>query len=166
VLANNNQALTANEAFPSLLWQLTYGLSAQTEILAESNNIQNRLIQRQERREDLKKDRTKKIHPSIIKMICRAAASCGDKTKVLPKTWVHFFNQESIGMAQYNLVHQFKDLKAPDVTFPSGTTNALYIGQFLWADSSTPSNFTIFAFREQEPNTNNHQEDFLVCHLL
>ncbi len=69
-------------------------------------------------------------------------------------------------MAQYNLVHQFKNLKAPDVTFPSGTTNSLYIRQFLWADSSTPSNFTIFAFREQEPNTDNCQEDFLICHLL
>jgi hypothetical protein len=109
VLANNNQALTADEAFPSLLRQLMYGLSAQTEILAKSNNIQNRLIQRQESREDSKKDRTKKIHPSIIKMICRAAASRGNETKVLPETCARFFNQESVGMAQYDLVHQFKD---------------------------------------------------------
>ncbi len=109
MLANNNQALTADEAFPSLLRQLMYGLSAQTEILAKSNNIQNRLIQRQESREDSKKDRTKKIHPSIIKMICRAAASRGNETKVLPETCARFFNQESVGMAQYDLVHQFKD---------------------------------------------------------
>jgi hypothetical protein len=166
VLANNNQALTANKAFPSLFWQLKYGLSAQTEILAKSNNIQKRLIQCQDSHEDSKKDQTKKIHPSIIRMICRAAASRGNETEVLPETCIRFFNQESVEMAQFNLVHQFKDLKAPDVTFPSGTTNALYIGQFLWADSSIPSNFTIFAFREQEPNTNNRQEDFLVCHLL
>ena len=69
-------------------------------------------------------------------------------------------------MAQYVLVHQFKDLRAPAVTFASGTTNALYIGQFQWSDSSTPSNFTIFAFREQEPHTDSHQEDYMVCHLI
>ena len=69
-------------------------------------------------------------------------------------------------MAQYDLVHQFKDLRALDVTFAPGTTNALYIGQFLWSDSSTPSNFTIFAFHKQEPHTDSHQEDYMVCHLI
>ena len=108
----------------------------------------------------------KKIHPSIIKMICRAAAARRDKTEELPKTCIRFFNQDNVGMAQYKLIHQFKNLRAPDITFALGTTNALWIGQFLWSDSSTPSNFTIFAFHKQEPNTDNHQEDFLVCYLI
>jgi hypothetical protein len=164
--AAHGVALANNDAFHSLVWQLTYGVAAQTKVLAESNNIQERFIQRQDSREEAKQDRTKKIHPSIINMIGRAAAPRGDNTKVLPKTCLQFFNQESMGMAQYDLVHQFKDLKAPDVIFASGTTNTLYIGQFLWADSSTPSNFTIFAFCKQEPNTDNHQEDYLVCHLI
>jgi hypothetical protein len=69
-------------------------------------------------------------------------------------------------MAQYDLLHQFKEMQAQDVTFASGTTNALYIGQFLWSDSSTPSNFTMFAFREQEPNMDSRQEDFMICHLI
>ncbi len=69
-------------------------------------------------------------------------------------------------MAQYNLVHQFKDLLAPDVTFALGTTNALYIGQFQWSNSSTPSNITIFAFHEQEPKTDSSQEDYMVCHQI
>jgi hypothetical protein len=69
-------------------------------------------------------------------------------------------------MAQYNLVHQFNDLRAPDVTFASGTTNALYISQFQWSDASTPSNFTIFAFQEQAPHTDSRQEDYMVCHLI
>ena len=69
-------------------------------------------------------------------------------------------------MAQYDLLHQFKEMRAQDVTFASGTTNALYIGQFLWSDSSTPSNFTMFAFREQEPNMDSRQEDFMICHLI
>jgi hypothetical protein len=37
---------------------------------------------------------------------------------------------------------------------------------FLYADSSTPSNFTIFAFHEQEPNSDNRQQDYLICHPI
>jgi hypothetical protein len=69
-------------------------------------------------------------------------------------------------MAQYNLVHQFKEQGFNNVTFASGTTNALYVGGFLYADSSTPSNFTIFAFHKQEPNSDNPQHDYLICHLI
>jgi hypothetical protein len=39
-------------------------------------------------------------------------------------------------------------------------------GEFLYADSSTQSNFTVFAFHEQEPNSANQQTDFLICHLV
>jgi hypothetical protein len=46
-----------------------------------------------------------------------------------------------------------------------GTTQALFLGEFIYADSSAPSNFTVFAFHEQEPNPLNQQSDFLICHL-
>jgi hypothetical protein len=47
-----------------------------------------------------------------------------------------------------------------------GTTQALYLGDFLYANSSSPSNFTVFAFHEQEPNSSNQQTDYLICHLI
>ena len=45
-------------------------------------------------------------------------------------------------------------------------TQALYLGDFLYSDSSLPSNFTVFAFHEQEPNSSNQQTDYLICHLV
>jgi hypothetical protein len=69
-------------------------------------------------------------------------------------------------MAQYNSVHQFKEQGFHGITFASGTTNALYMGGFLYADSSTPSNFKNFAFHKQEPNLDNCQQDYLICHLI
>ena len=95
--------------------------------MAESNNIQERFFECQDNREAAKKDRTKKIHLSIIKKIGRAAATRGDDSLVLPATCLWFLNQETVGMAQYDLFHQFKDLQAPDVTFASKTTNTLFI---------------------------------------
>jgi hypothetical protein len=47
-----------------------------------------------------------------------------------------------------------------------GTTQALFFGEFLYADASTLRNFAIFAFHEQEPNSANQQTDFLICHLV
>jgi hypothetical protein len=120
-------AVANEDAFHGLVRQLTHGVAAQTEVIAESNNIQERFFKRQDNREEAKKDRTKKIHTCIIKMIGRAAATRGDDSLFLPATCLRFFNQETVGMAQYNLVHQFKELRAPDVTFASGTTNALFI---------------------------------------
>jgi hypothetical protein len=97
-------------------------------------------------------------------MICRAAALCStDEIEALPATCSRSINQENAGMAQYKLVHQFEEQGFHNVTFASGTTNALYVGGFLYADSITPSNFTIFAFRKQEPNSDNRQQDYLIC---
>ncbi len=52
------------------------------------------------------------------------------------------------------------------MTFPSGMTQRLYLGNFLYANSSSPSNFIVFAFHEQEPNSTSQQTDYLICHLI
>jgi hypothetical protein len=67
-------------------------------------------------------------------------------------------------MAQYNLVHPFKELGFQGIAFASGTTQALFIGEFLYSDSSTPSNFMIFAFHKQEPNSDECQKNYLIFH--
>ncbi len=77
-----------------------------------------------------------------------------------------FINAENVGLAQYKLIHQYKEGSFPDVTFASGTTRALFLRKFLYADSSKRSNFTVFAFHKQEPNSANQQTNFLICHLI
>jgi hypothetical protein len=97
-------------------------------------------------------------------MIERASAkSSTNKLEALLATCTHFINLENIGMAQYKLIHQFKELGFPDIGFTQGTVQALYIGDFLYSDSSTPSNFTVFAFCKVEPLSNSRQKDYLVC---
>jgi hypothetical protein len=58
----------------------------------------------------------------------------------------HFLNSNNVGMAQYELVHQFKELGFPDISFAQGTTQALFVGNFLYPNSSTPSNVTVIVF--------------------
>ncbi len=133
----------------------------------ESKNLCHQEIERQIKQEEKKKDRTKKLHPTIVNMLKRAAATdWNDKDKEIAPTCLHFINSDNVGLAQYELIHQFKESGFPDVTFASGTTQALYLGDFLHANLSSPSNFTIFAFHEQEPNSLNQQTDYLICHLI
>jgi hypothetical protein len=42
----------------------------------------------------------------------------------------------------------------------------LHQEQLKHHNSSTPINFTVFAFHEQEPNSANQQADFLICDLI
>jgi hypothetical protein len=151
----------------SVISQLTHAISAQNEEAVESNRLCRKEIERTITREEAKKDRTKKIHASILKMIGRASAkSSSDDSLTIPETFSRFINSENSGMAQYQLVHQFKELGFQDIGFAQGMVQALYVGNLLYADSSMPSNFTVFAFHEIEPLSNSRQNDYLICQLV
>jgi hypothetical protein len=168
-ISNARQGLAQGRVVDNdaILQQLTTAISAQKEAATASNNLLRNKIQHQVMQEESNKDQTKKIHPSIVKMVaCAAAAHSNDENKDPPATFTRFINCKNVGMAQYNLIHQSKEQGFPDIVFALGTTQALFFGEFLYSDLSTLSNFTVFAFHEQEPKANNCQQDYLICHLL
>jgi hypothetical protein len=93
-----------------------------------------------------------------------AATDQNNKDKEIAPTCLCFINSNNVGLAQYKLIHQFKESGFPDVTFALGMTQALYLGDFLYTNLSSPSNFMVFAFYQQEPNSSNQQTDYLICH--
>jgi len=149
----------------SIISQRTNAISTQNEEATESNRLRHQEIERYKQNET-KKDRTKKIHNSIMNMIGRASTkSSTDEAVAISASCSRFLNSDNIGMAQYELVHQFKELGFPDIGFAQGTAQALFIGDFLYADSSTPSNFAVFAFHEQTPLSESRQNIYLICQL-
>jgi hypothetical protein len=165
VTGNTAGALVIDSA--SVISQLTNVISIQNEKAMESNNLRCKEIERQVEREEKKKDKTKDLHPAIMNMLLRAAAThSNNKREEIDSTCQCFINAKNIGLAQYKLIHQFKIGGFLDVTFTLGITQALFLGEFLYANFSTPSNFTNFAFHKQEPNSSNQQTDFLICHLI
>ncbi len=100
-------------------------------------------------------------------MLKRAAATDphDNKSEIAPSC-LRFINSDNVGMAQFELTHQFSSYRVDDVGFAAGTVQALHVGEFLYIDSSTPSNFTVFAFYEQAPNSGVQQMDYLICHLI
>ena len=97
---------------------------------------------------------------------CASTTDHYDENKEITPTFLWFINSDNVGLAQYELIHQFNEGGFLDVKFESGTTQAHYRGGFLYSDSSLPSNFTVFAFHEQEPNSLNQQKFYLICHLI
>jgi hypothetical protein len=146
--------------------QLTITISVQNKEAMESNNLRCKEIERKIEQEEKKKDQTKKVRPAIINMLQRATVTHkNDKTEgISPTCLLRFINFDNVGLAQYKLIHHFKEGGLPDVIFALGTTQALFLG--LYAHSSTLSNFAVFAFSKQEPNSANQQTDFFICHLI
>lgn len=178
-IERNAQCITANQTTvtgtgevvmldgATVISQLTNALTIQNEHLGDANIINRKNQTLAEQREDQKKDRTKKLHSSIKTMLQRAAATDPhDEDSEIAPSCLRFLNSENTGMAQFELSHQFSALKIDDVGFAAGTVQALYVGEFRYADSSTPSNFSVFAFYEQAPNAVTQKMDYLVCHLI
>ena len=114
-----------------------------------------------------KKDKTKKLCTPFLNIPKRAAVTnWNDENDKIAPSCLCFLNADNVSLAQYELIHQFSHGSFPDVIFALGTTQTLYIGNFLYADSSSPSNIMVFAFLEQEPNSVSQQTDYLICHLI
>ena len=147
--------------------QLTNALTIQNEYLEDANVINRRNQILVEERKEKEKDRTKKIHPAILNMLKRAAAADphDDDSGIAPSC-LRFLNSENVGMVQFEITHQFASYRVDDVGFAAGTVQALHVREFLYSNSSTPSNFTVFAFYEQAPNSNVQHMDYLICHLI
>eukprot|EP00957_Ditylum_brightwellii_P032200 2441386-Ditylum_brightwellii.AAC.1 len=78
-----------------------------------------------------------------------------------------FINCESAGLADQTLHFHFKYIGLSDVSFAHGLTQALYTGSFLYADASTPSNFSAFCFFESSPvEALKMEEHSLLLHLI
>jgi len=151
----------------TVISHLANALTIQNKHLEDANviNCKNQILA--EECKEKVKDRTKKIHPAILSMLKRAATTDphDDNSDIAPSC-LHFINSDNVGMAQFKLIHQFASYRLDDVDFTAGTVQALCIGEFLYSDSSTPSNCTVFAFYEQAPNSGKQQMDYLICHLI
>ena len=153
-------AVVVNNA--SVISQLTNAISLENKEAIESNNLHRKEIKRQIKREEKKKDSTKKLYSAIMNMLKRASATNhNDENNEIAPTFLRFINSNNVRLAQYKLIHQFKKGGFPNVTFAFGTTQTLYLGDFLYLDSSLPSNLTVFAFHKQKPNSPNQQTDYL-----
>jgi hypothetical protein len=84
-----------------LISQLTNAVSIQNKEAIKSNNFCHKDIERQIEREEKKKEQTKKIHPAIINMLRRVAATHkNEETEENYNMCLRFINAENIKLVQ------------------------------------------------------------------
>jgi hypothetical protein len=158
-------APTTNEA---VLQQLAASISRQSDEAKTQNELLTRQLEHTLEKDEKKKDRFKKLHSSTKQLILFASAD--DADDVPPEvvdSCKRFINAETTGIAEQELNLQFKNLGLQDAAFSPGLTQALYAGKFIWADKSTPSNFSPFSFFEVEPLAIAEQQNrHLILHLV
>ena len=159
--------MTAPGADADALRQLTECMALQNEESATANQLHREELSWKKENGDTK-DRTRKLFEDKLRLIGQAAAtSREDDTLALPASCQKFINAESSQVAYLYLRQQLKRRGFAEATCSHGTVQSLYHGLFQWADSLTPSNFTVFAFFESAANTSGEiVEDYLACQLV
>eukprot|EP00957_Ditylum_brightwellii_P190265 14482835-Ditylum_brightwellii.AAC.1 len=148
-MSSNTHQNNSSSKTLSVLRQLSDSISGQNKHATTTNKLMEDNMSCIKENDDKKKDRLKKLHPSILKMIKMVSSTDGDKAAdTMVQTCKDFMNCESAGLANQTLCFHFKDIGLNDVSFAHGLTQALYTGSFLYVDVSTPSNFSAFCFFE------------------
>lgn len=110
-------------------------------------------------KEEEKKERSVKWHPSTIKLVLLAASGDGIKpASLIPPAYRRIINAESLGHADIDLTEQMRTLGHEEVEWDLQFTNSLRHGIILYEKSDTPSNLTIFALRVKNPMALNEQQ--------
>ena len=136
----------------TVLAQLSATMSRQNELHETSLDLRKKEIDRQVEKDAEKKDKSSKMHDRVLHMLRMAAGADAEDDKAeIAEAYKKFLNSDSAAQAALELLEQFQTRGHEDVNFAHGTVQALYNGQLQYSIGSTPSNFTAFAFCEQDP---------------
>ena len=109
-------------------------------------------------KEDEKKEKSVKWHPSTTKFVRNAASTDGiTPATSIPLTFRRVINADSLGQADIELTEQMMGLGHEEIEWDLIFTNSIRHGMFCYAKSDIPSNFTIFGIRLKNPTALNEQ---------
>ena len=132
------------------------------------NELITRQLDHNIEKDEKKKNRLKKLHPSVLKLILFASAEDPSSVPLnVTDSCKRFINSDTEGLADLELITQFKNRNLHNVAFSAGLTQALYNGRFQWSDPSTPSNFSPFSMFEAEPiQLAEQQNRHFILHVI
>lgn len=158
---------TTTTANDSILQQLAVSITRQSEEAATHNELFARQLEHSLEKEDKKKDRLKKFHPSIKQLILFASAEEADAVPdEILDSCKRVFNADTITNAEQELTLQFSNMGMQDANFAPSFVTSLYSGKFMWSKNFTPSNFSPFMIFEAEPLLAPDQSQrHLILHL-
>jgi hypothetical protein len=150
----------------SLVRQMGAALANLNETLRSQQVSTKKQIELSEDKTLEKKDRTKKFHPSIVRMLKMAASDDGETmADEIAISASLFFNCSTIGAAEQELQTQLETMGLGWAGFASGLTTSMYMAHIFWANLIEPKNFSAFFCYRRQANDQDHTGRFIVLHL-
>jgi hypothetical protein len=110
----------------AILLQLAHGITRQTEEAQTMNKLIFRQLDHNIEKDEKKKIRLKKLHPSVLKLILFASAEDPSSVPLdVTDSCERFINSDTEGLADLELITQFKNRNLYDIAFSVGLTQAV-----------------------------------------
>jgi hypothetical protein len=122
-------------------------------VCEETNKIRQAEYDWKRDADEIKKDRTKDLHPSIKLMIKNASATVCDNAGELGEKFMSLYNMKTHGGLDIELHQLFEDKGMGDVGFAEGVATNMWAGIFTRTQKLTPGAFppSLSANRQLSP---------------
>jgi hypothetical protein len=143
-------------------------IARQADALEAITTTNENTLSFQRNKENKKKDRFNKFHPSVKQMILFASSVDVEDIPTVPEdSCKRFINATSQGIAEQELSMQFKAMDLGEMAYATGLTLNLYSGKFLYSVRHNPSNFSCFSVHEgTHLDKEEQQHRQLLLHLI
>ena len=143
-------------------------IARQADALEAITTTNENTLSFQRNKENKKKDRFNKFHPSVKQMILFASSVDVEDIPTVPEdSCKRFINATSQGIAEQELSMQFKAMDLGEMAYATGLTLNLYSGKFLYSVRHNPSNFSCFSVHEgTHLDEEEQQHRQLLLHLI
>ena len=139
--------------------QLIEATNCNNEVCKKTSEIRLKEYEWKKENEEIKKDRTKEIHASILQMMMNTSSSESNQPKVLCNDFISFYNSKTHGGLDIKLRQMFKNDSLGEVVFPEGVSTNLWAGIIGRVHKATPGAFSPFLFSEMEPLSSSDDKD-------
>ena len=145
-----------------VLQQLIQATNRNNEICEETNRVRLKEYEWKKESDEVKKDRTKDLDPSVKQMIENASATDRDKQGELCKDFISLYNSKTHGGFDIKLHQLFENDGLKEVVFAEGVATNLWAGLFKRTHKSVPGAFSPFSFSKMKPLSSNDNKDTLL----
>ena len=108
---------------------------------------------------EVKKDKMKDIHPSILQMIMNASSSENDRAGKLCKDFISLYNSKTHGGLDIKLRQLFENNGHAEVVFSKGVLPNIWAGILCRTHKAALGAFSLFLFSKMQPLSTNNEKD-------
>jgi hypothetical protein len=108
--------------------QLIEATNHNNEVCKKTNKIMLKEYEWKKENEEIKKDRTKEIHASILQMMMNVSSYESDQPRVLCDNFISLYNSKTHGRLDIKLRQMFENNGLGEVVFPEGVSTNLWAG--------------------------------------